>query len=107
LKGSTKVDQVRGADRTYVTSCLSSGKPNRILRALANTIKKHASGSPSTSGAFYGKGQTLGGAPAQPDVVGEVQQTLNKASEGITQIDPQVKILLGLVGLYLVFWYLG
>ncbi|KAF9566995.1 thioredoxin-domain-containing protein, partial [Agrocybe pediades] len=87
LKGSTKVDQVRGADKA----------------GLTNTIKKHASGSPNASSAFYGKGQTLGGAPAAPDVVGEVQQALNNASEGI---NPQVKVMLGLLGLYLLFWYL-
>jgi len=89
LKGSFKVDQVRGANKSL----------------LESTIEKHVVSSTST--AFSGKGQTLGGSPAAPDVVGEAKQTLDKASAGFTRIDPQLRVFLGLIGLYLVFWYFG
>ncbi|KAF8956064.1 thioredoxin-domain-containing protein [Flammula alnicola] len=91
LKGSTKVDQVRGADRS----------------ALEGTLRKHAAQSTSSTSAFTGKGQTLGGSPAPPDVAGEVKQTLDKASAGFTNLDPQLKVFLGLGALYLVFWYIS
>jgi len=91
LKGSSKVDQVKGADKS----------------ALTNTIRKHATSSGGGTSSFVGKGQTLGGNPAAPDVAGEVKQTLDKATEGFNQLDPQMKVFLGLLGLYLVFWYLG
>jgi len=75
---------------------------------LESTLRKHAtaSGSSSSSGAFSGKGQTLGGGLAPPDLAGEVKGTLDKASAGFNQLDPQVKIFGGLLVLYLVFWYL-
>lgn len=76
--------------------------------ALESALKKYAasSSSSSSSGAFSGKGQTLGGGPAPPDLVGEVKGTLDKASAGFSQLDPQVKIFGGLLILYLAFWYL-
>ncbi|OCH96430.1 thioredoxin-domain-containing protein [Obba rivulosa] len=85
LKGSTKVDEVRGANRAL----------------LENTLKKHVSGA---SGAFTGKGQTLGGSSSVPQNppgggFGLVEE-FNKLS-------PQGKVLLCLVGGYLLFWYLG
>jgi len=89
LKGDSKVDQVKGANKTL----------------LESTLQKHAVSSTST--AFSGKGQTLGGDPAAPDVVGEGKQALDKAFAGFTQIDPQLRVFLGLIGLYLVFWYFG
>jgi thioredoxin 1 len=76
-------------------------------RALETTLRRHASQSTASTAAFTGRGQTLGGAPAPPDVVGEVKQTLDKASAGLTNIDPQLKVLFGLGALYLLFWYLG
>ncbi|KDR85488.1 hypothetical protein GALMADRAFT_234390 [Galerina marginata CBS 339.88] len=91
LKGSTKVDQIKGADKSILT----------------NTIRKHATTSAGPSGAFSGKGQTLGGSPAAPDVAGDIKETLDKATAGFSQIDPQMKILLGLLGLYFMFWYFG
>ncbi|KAH6917012.1 thioredoxin-like protein [Coprinopsis sp. MPI-PUGE-AT-0042] len=93
LKGQTKVDQVRGADP----------------RGIENAINKHASG--SATGAFSGKGQTLGGGPAPSDVAGDAKRAVNDAtaaaSQGFANVDSQVKIFAGLIGLYLVFWYLG
>jgi len=86
LKGSTKVDQLKGASKS----------------ALESTLQKHAV--VSTSTAFSGKGNTLGGSPAAPDVVGDGTETLNKIFAGFTQLDPQLRVLLGLIGLYLVFW---
>jgi len=91
LKGSTKVDQVKGADKSVLT----------------NTVRKHATSSGGGPGSFSGKGQTLGGSPAAPDVAGEVKHTLDKATEGFNQLDPQMKVFLGLLGLYFVFWYFG
>ncbi|KAJ7786464.1 thioredoxin-domain-containing protein [Mycena metata] len=75
LKGSSKVDQVRGA--------------NPIVHAT----------SASTS-AFTGRGQTLGSG-AKP------LATLNKAASKVTNLDPQLRVLLGLVAGYAVFWYLS
>jgi len=91
LKGNSKLDQVRGANKA----------------ALESALKRHATSSgSSSSGAFSGKGQTLGGGPTPPDLAGEVKGTLDKASAGISQLDPQVKIFGGLIILYLAFWYL-
>jgi len=88
LKGNTKVDQLKGASKS----------------GLENTLQKHAV-LDSTSTAFSGKGNTLGGSPAAPDVVVDGKQTLNNISAWFTQLDPQLRVLLGLIGLYLVFWY--
>jgi len=87
LKGSTKVDQLKGASKS----------------ALETTLRKHAVIDP-TSKAFSGKGNTLGGTPAVPDIVGDANQSLNKITTWFTQLDPQLRVLMGLVGLYLVFW---
>lgn len=88
LKGGVKVDQVRGADRT----------------ALENAVRKHAG--TSSAGVFTGKGQTLGGGPA-PASAADVKDTFTQATAQVTNLDPQVKVLLGLIGAYLLFWYLG
>jgi len=90
LLGSDKVGQVRGADRA----------------ALEEGLRRHASSSVSTS-AFSGKGQTLSGGTAPPDLARDAKQTLDKAAGGVTNLDSQVKILLGLAGLYLLFWALS
>jgi len=89
LKGSTKIDQVRGADRN----------------ALESALRKHASS--SSTATFSGTGRTLGGDPAPKDVVGGVKNSVNQATAKVTNLDPQVKVFLGLLGAYLVFWYLG
>jgi thioredoxin 1 len=87
LKGSTKVDQLKGASKT----------------GLETTLQKHAVIDPAST-AFSGKGNTLGGGPEALDAVGDGKLTLNKISAWFTQLDPQLRVLLGLVGLYLVFW---
>ncbi|KAG2022916.1 thioredoxin family protein, variant 2 [Coprinopsis cinerea AmutBmut pab1-1] len=94
LKGHTKVDQVRGAD----------------ARGIEAALRKHSTSSGGTT-AFSGKGHTLGGGPAPTDVKGEAKRAVdnaaNAASAGLAGIDPQVKVLVGLIGLYVLFWYLG
>ncbi|KAI0068078.1 thioredoxin-domain-containing protein [Artomyces pyxidatus] len=89
LKGSTKVEQVRGADRNGIEAAL----------------RKHSSGSASTTAAFSGKGHTLGGSStpspaAQPASVGD-------AASVVKNLDPQVQTLLIFVAAYLVFLYLS
>jgi thioredoxin 1 len=86
LKGSTKIDQVRGANKS----------------ALESMLKKYST---SSTAAFSGQGQTLGGDPAAPDVVGEVKGSLDSLVARFSALDPQAKVLLGLLGLYVVFWF--
>ncbi|KAI0931340.1 hypothetical protein AcW1_001242 [Taiwanofungus camphoratus] len=83
LKGSTKVDQVRGANKA----------------GLENAIRRHSSN--TSNGAFSGKGQTLG------DTSSSMPQgeTLGLFSQ-FNKLDPQVKVLLYLLAGYLLFWYL-
>jgi len=89
LKGSTKVDQVRGADRA----------------ALESAVARHATS--SSSGKFSGKGQTVGGAPAPTDLRRDANAAMDKASAAASNLDPQLKVLLGLLAVYLVFWFLS
>jgi thioredoxin 1 len=107
LKGSTKVDQLKGASKP----CVSPGSLSSFFldlldlethSGLESAVQKHAASS-STSTAFSGKGNTLG-SPAAPDVVGDGKQTLQKVFAWFTQLDPQLRVLLGLIGLYLLFW---
>jgi thioredoxin 1 len=65
-------------------------------------LKKYAT---SSTAAFSGQGQTLGGDPAAPDVVGEVKGSLDSLAARFSALDPQAKVLLGLLGLYVVFWF--
>ncbi|CAE6441774.1 unnamed protein product [Rhizoctonia solani] len=62
------------------------------LRALEATIRSHA-----TPGAFSGKGQTLGSSSAA--------NTNNNAEGRMLGIDPQMQLLLALVGGYLFLTY--
>ncbi|TDL28052.1 thioredoxin-like protein [Rickenella mellea] len=82
LKGNTKVDVVRGVNRS----------------ALEENVRKYSSGSPAgqTTGAFSGKGQTLGGTQPSP-IAGAV--------DGVTNLNPQAKVLLAMVGAYALLWY--
>ncbi|RXW24055.1 hypothetical protein EST38_g1815 [Candolleomyces aberdarensis] len=96
LKGSTKVDQVRGANAS----------------ALEAAISKHASaGSSSSTASFSGKGQRLGGGPAPSDLTGEARRAVGNATEGVSgawgNLDPQLRVFFGLLGLYALFWILG
>ncbi|KAG8897051.1 hypothetical protein FRB99_008482 [Tulasnella sp. 403] len=81
IKNSSKVDQVRGADP----------------RSLENTIRKHAG---SGSGAFSGQGQTLGGGPSSSGTAPAPGNQPNAAG-----VDPQLALLAGLFGLYLLYLY--
>jgi len=83
LKGQTKVDEVKGANKA----------------ALENALRKHSSG--SSPSAFSGRGQSLGDSSTQP-------QPRNDDSEAsLVNLDPQVKKLLYFLGAYLLFWYLS
>ncbi|TFK56719.1 thioredoxin-domain-containing protein [Heliocybe sulcata] len=83
LKGSTKVDELRGADKA----------------GLERKVRQHASGGSSSTGAFSGKGQTLSGSSPKPDI--------KDAIPAVQNLDPQVKLFLALLGAYLLFWYLS
>ncbi|TFY82278.1 hypothetical protein EWM64_g1740 [Hericium alpestre] len=85
LKGSSKVDQVRGADKS----------------GLERAVNKHASGSAPT--AFSGEGHTLGGSSSTP----KRDASSGSVVAGFTNLDSQVKILLLLVAGYLFFWYMS
>ena len=73
-----------------------------INRALEDALRRHASGGGSGSGAFPGKGQTLGS--------GNSTGGAGAGGSGVLAfqaLDPQVKVLLCLLGGYLLFWYLS
>lgn len=70
------------------------------IRSLENTIKKHAT--PNTS-AFSGKGQTLGGPSTPSETVNPTPQ--GGVLGGITNIDPQVKLFVGLIAVYIFMWW--
>jgi len=91
LKGSTKVDEVRGANKYD----------------LENAVKRHSSSASTGGGAFSGKGQTLGGAPAPVDLKRQMTDSVNGVAGTVSNVDPQLKVLLALVGAYLLFWYLS
>ena len=78
LKKGVKVDMVRGAD------------PN----ALEAAIKRH-SGDGTGAGSFSGKGQTLGGESVPAEVPGGAAFDFG----GFANIDPQMRVLLFLVGM--------
>jgi thioredoxin 1 len=95
LKGKTKVDQVRGANKSYGHLCFPRGSHLTFSvtpSGLENAIRMHSSG---LYGAFTGKGNTLSGS-SFPD---------NKSASAT--LSPQLTILLGLVGAYFVLWYLS
>jgi len=97
------VDQVRGADKRCVLSCsyLRGTNCTWYNSALENALRRHASG--SGSGAFSGKGQTLGGSSSNTSG-NPGPQTQGRPFENL---DPKVKILLGLIGAYFLFWCLS
>ena len=73
-----------------------------IYRALEDALRRHASGGGSGSGVFPGKGQTLGS--------GNSTGGAGAGGSGVLAfqaLDPQVKVLLCLLGGYLLFWYLS
>ncbi|KAG8219543.1 hypothetical protein J3R82DRAFT_493 [Butyriboletus roseoflavus] len=80
-KGSKQIHTIRGADRT----------------GLQNAVKRFTSS--SSTGAFSGQGQTLGGSP--PPAPNDLIAT---ASSKWSNMDPPLKVLLGLVAVYVFFW---
>lgn len=77
LRGNTKVHQVRGANKA----------------ALEAGIRRYSSADGAKGGAFSGQGHTLGG---------------GSAPSGPTDaMSPQLKVFLGLVLAYGLFWYLS
>jgi len=84
LKNGSKIDQVRGANKA----------------ALDDALRRHAS--PSSSGAFTGKGQTLGGGPAPIDKT-DVKNAVDQVTGTVNSLDPQLKVLACLLGAYLLF----
>ena len=71
------------------------------LRALEEAVRRLSSGGSGSSGSFSGRGQTLGGGPSNAGGVG---------GDGVAilqGLDPQVKVLLCLLGGYALFWYLS
>lgn len=92
---------------------LAHGYAFSMNRGIEAALKKHASGgaSASSSGAFAGKGHRLDGGAAPIDITGDAKRAVDNATNavagGLANVDPQVKILAGLVGLYAVFWWLS
>jgi thioredoxin 1 len=89
------------------TNSASESLANNLNSGLENAIKKHASPSSSATPVFSGKGQTLGGTPVAPDLVGEAKGALGPIAQVWSEMDPQFKIFLGLGALYFAFWYMG
>jgi len=84
LKGSNQVHTIRGADRM----------------GLQNAVKQFTSSSEAT-GAFSGKGYTLGGSSSG---AAPASNGTGSATSFWSNMDPQVKVLLGLLGVYVFFW---
>lgn len=105
MKGSQKIDQVRGADRRFVScwtlNCLGVVDSLLIFSGLENALAKYAGSGSSFSGNFSGKGQTLGGTGGSTPIGTRAQD----AAAGIFNLDPQVRLLLGLVGGYIALYY--
>ena len=64
-------------------------------RGIESALQKLA-GEPSSSGSFQGKGQTLGGSSSSSN---------GNGANGVVDINPQLKVFLALIGVYLVLWY--
>jgi len=90
LKGSNQVAQVKGADTAL----------------LASTLKKHA-GPPST-GAFTGTGRTLGSSAQAGSSTEHPHATPGtRLAEWWSGLDGNVQVLIGLLGAYMLFWWLS
>lgn len=106
LKGDTKVDQVRGANPRSVCSFHAScivANSNLLCSALQETVRRHASG--SSSGAFGGKGQRLGGASSATPPEAQAPSDAPAIVTAFNQLDPSIKILVYLVAGYLLLYY--
>jgi len=64
-------------------------------------LRKHAS---SSNSAFSGTGRTLNG---DPTPARGTSDGVDRARAGISNLDPQLRMFLGLIGAYFVFWYLS
>ena len=104
----------KGLQRLNRYEALTSGTcisllPNILLfmgsRGLDAAVQRLSESSKS-SGVFTGKGQTLAGATTGPDLKSQANQTASKVTSRFNNIDPQVKVLLGLVVAYAAFWYI-
>jgi hypothetical protein len=103
LKGGVKVDQVRGANKSYVILyyfVVDLPFAHSISSGIEQALIKHSSG--SAPSAFSGKGNTLGGS-SSASAASVVENTI----PSVSNLDPQVKTLLLLVGAYLIFWYIS
>ncbi|KZT62661.1 thioredoxin-domain-containing protein [Calocera cornea HHB12733] len=87
LKNGKKVATVRGAD----------------VRGIESALKTHST--PSTSAAFTGKGQTLGGADPAPSPAVAAPSGGPDVLAWFNNLDPQARLFGGLILAYLVFWY--
>jgi thioredoxin 1 len=76
-----------------------------VFRGLEAAVQR-LSDSSKSSGVFTGKGQTLGGAAAGPDLKSQANQAASNVTSSFNNIDPQVKVLLGLAAAYVAFWYI-
>lgn len=79
LKNGVKVDSVRGADP----------------QGLEAAIRKHSEGTAASAPVFSGKGQTLGGA----NVSTQAPAASPVDFSALTNMDPQMQVLLALVGM--------
>ncbi|RPD65125.1 thioredoxin-like protein [Lentinus tigrinus ALCF2SS1-7] len=84
LKGTDEVDRIRGAN-----------KP-----ALEDALRRLSTG--GSSGSFSGKGHTLGGGNSTTGSGGG-----GGGVAAFQALDPQVKVLLCLLGGYMLFWYMS
>jgi len=91
---------------SFHMNCRAGRDPNNSSSGLENTLREYAgSPTPGASGgtpAFSGKGHTLGESSSSNSTGPSLP-----AITGLTNVDPQVKLLLGFVGAYLVLWYLS
>ncbi|KAG9314093.1 thioredoxin-like protein [Chiua virens] len=81
LQGSKQIHMIRGADKT----------------GLQNAVKRFAD---SSTDSFSGQGHTLGGIPPPPPQ----QDLVGNAMSIWSNMDPPLKVLLGLLVVYTFFW---
>jgi thioredoxin 1 len=94
LKGTNQVALVKGANKSL----------------LESTVKEHAGPSTGgTTGAFSGKGHTLGSSSStSPGASGsQPHQGTKTLTQHWSGLDGNVKIFIGLLGAYVIFWWLS
>ena len=97
-----------GQNVSYLAPLLSIPTTHQPLpsRGLTSTVAKHASSS-SGSAAFTGKGHTLGSSSSPSSSTPPNTDTTKRGSSYWSSLDPQTKIFAGLVGAYILFWWLS